>query len=43
MELPESYPKDPMDRIIGATSMVEDLPLITADGAIRACKAVHAI
>lgn len=43
MEFPESYPRDPMDRIIGATSLVEGLPLVTADGGIRGSKAIETI
>jgi PIN domain nuclease of toxin-antitoxin system len=35
MNLPESYPKDPADRIIGAAAMVEGLSLLTADREIR--------
>jgi PIN domain nuclease of toxin-antitoxin system len=31
-----SYPKDPTDRIIGATALIHGLKLITADAAIRA-------
>ena len=42
-ELPPTYPKDPVDRIIGATSLIEDIPLITADGAIRKSRAVPTI
>jgi PIN domain nuclease of toxin-antitoxin system len=42
-ELPSSYPKDPADRIIGATALVEDLPLLTADAAIRKSRAVPTI
>ncbi len=34
-ELPESYPKDPVDRVIGATALIGDLPLITADKETR--------
>ncbi len=41
--LPMSYPKDPADRIIGATALVEDIPLLTADRAIRNSKAVPTI
>lgn len=41
--LPPSYPKDPADRIIGATALVEDIPLLTADRAIRNSKAVPTI
>ena len=32
---PEEYPKDPADRLIGATSRVEMLPLVTADEHLR--------
>lgn len=31
----DPYPKDPMDRLIGATALVENVPLITADDRIR--------
>lgn len=34
-QLPPTYPKDPADRIIGATALIEDIPLLTADGKIR--------
>jgi PIN domain nuclease of toxin-antitoxin system len=40
MRLPDEYPRDPMDRMIGATAIVEGLALITADAAIRKSKAV---
>ena len=33
--LPASYPRDPADRIIGATALVEGLSLLTADRDIR--------
>lgn len=42
-ELPASYPKDPADRIIGATAIIEDIPLITADQAILKSRAVPTI
>jgi PIN domain nuclease of toxin-antitoxin system len=42
-ELPSSYPKDPADRIIGATALVEGLTLITADAEIRKSKAIPTI
>jgi len=35
LSLPENYPRDPVDRIIGATALVEGIPLITADRKIR--------
>jgi len=41
--LPESYPKDLADRIIGATALIEDVPLITADAEIRRSRAVPTI
>ena len=40
-ELPANYPKDPADRIIGATALAEGLTLITADRNILASKAVR--
>jgi len=42
-ELPAGYPKDPADRIIGATALVEDIPLVTADREIRKSRAVPTI
>lgn len=42
-ELPASYPKDPVDRIIGATALIEDIPLLTADREIRKSRAVPTI
>ena len=41
--LPAAYPKDPADRMIGATALVEGLPLLTADRAIRRSRALHTI
>jgi PIN domain nuclease of toxin-antitoxin system len=43
MGLPAGYPKDPADRIIGATALVEGIPLITADDDIRRSKALRTI
>ena len=43
MALPATYPKDPADRIIGATALVEGLSLLTADREIRRSKAVQTI
>lgn len=34
-QLSEGYPRDPMDRLIGATSIAEGIPLVTADERIR--------
>ncbi len=41
--LPATYPKDPADRIIGATALLEGLPLLTADREIRRSKVVRTI
>jgi PIN domain nuclease of toxin-antitoxin system len=41
--LPTGYPKDPADRIIGATALIEDIPLLTADREIRKSRAVPTI
>jgi PIN domain nuclease of toxin-antitoxin system len=43
MGLPATYPKDPADRIIVATTLVEGLSLITADREIRRSKLVPTI
>jgi len=43
MALPASYPNDPADRIIGATTLVEGLPLLTADRNIQRSRAVRTI
>jgi PIN domain nuclease of toxin-antitoxin system len=43
MELPATYPKDPADRIIGATALVEGLPLLTADPEILQSKVIRTI
>ncbi len=41
--LPDAYPRDPMDRLIGATAIVEGMKLITADAAIRRSHAVDTV
>lgn len=43
VQLPSSYPKDPMDRAIAATALVEGFPLVTADEGIKRSKAVKTI
>ncbi len=43
MSFPATYPKDPADRIIAATALVEGLSLITADREIRRSKLVPTI
>lgn len=41
--LPAAYPKDPADRVIAATALVEGIPLVTADDEIRRSKALRTI
>ena len=41
--LPASYPRDPADRIIGATALVHGATLITADQRSRRTKAIHTL
>lgn len=41
--LPIAYPKDPADRIIAATALVEGLPLLTADREIRRARALRTV
>lgn len=43
MGLPATYPKDPADRIIGATALVEGVPLVTADEGIQRCKTLRTV
>ena len=43
LSLPAAYPKDPADRIIAATALVEGLPLLTADREIRRARALRTI
>lgn len=42
-QLPVTYPKDPQDRMIGATAVIEGIPLVTADSNIQASQAVRTI
>lgn len=37
------YPKDPGDRIIGATALVEGLTLVTSDNAIRRSRYIRTV
>jgi PIN domain nuclease of toxin-antitoxin system len=43
MSFPTTYPKDPADRIIGATALVEGFSLVTADRGIHRSKLVRTI
>ena len=38
VRFPATYPKDPQDRLIGSTAIVQGFALITADERIRAAK-----
>jgi len=42
-QLPASFPGDPFDRIIAATALAENIPLITADQHIRRSRVVKTI
>jgi len=41
--LPDPFPRDPSDRLIAATAMVEGMPLVTADTRIRRSKLVETV
>jgi PIN domain nuclease of toxin-antitoxin system len=41
--LPAAFPKDPSDRLIAATAIVEGMPLVTADKRIQQAKVVETI
>jgi PIN domain nuclease of toxin-antitoxin system len=43
VRLPAAFPKDPADRLIASTAMIEGAPLITADKRIRQTKVVRTI
>jgi PIN domain nuclease of toxin-antitoxin system len=43
VELPEEYSSDPADRLIGATAIIEGLPLVTRDQKIRASSRLKTI
>jgi PIN domain nuclease of toxin-antitoxin system len=43
VRLPDSFPRDPSDRLIAATAMVEGMALVTADARIRQSNVVEAI
>ena len=43
LQLPADYPRDPADRIIGATALAEELELITGDHKIIDSEAVPVI
>jgi PIN domain nuclease of toxin-antitoxin system len=41
--LPAAYPRDPADRVIAATALVEGAPLVTADLEVQRSKALRTI
>jgi PIN domain nuclease of toxin-antitoxin system len=43
MRFPAAYPKDPADRVIGATALINGILLVTADQGIRRSRAVPVI
>jgi PIN domain nuclease of toxin-antitoxin system len=43
VRLPKDFPKDPADRLIAATAIVEGMPLVTADLRIRRSKVVETV
>jgi PIN domain nuclease of toxin-antitoxin system len=43
VRLPGEFPKDPADRLIASTAMVEGMALVTADTAIRSAKVVDTV
>ena len=43
VRLPGTYPKDPADRMIAATALVEAAPLVTADQQIQRSRMVRTI
>ena len=43
VRLPDEFPKDPADRLIAATAIVEGMPLVTADMRIRRAKVVDTV
>jgi PIN domain nuclease of toxin-antitoxin system len=43
VRLPQNFPRDPADRVIAATAIIEGMPLVTADAAIRQSKVTQTI
>ncbi len=43
VSFPVSYPRDPQDRLIGATALVEGIPLVTHDKLIRKSRLIETI
>ena len=43
VRLPDAFPKDPADRLIASTAIVDGIPLVTADEPIRQAKVAQTI
>jgi PIN domain nuclease of toxin-antitoxin system len=43
VSFPQPYPKDPQDRLIGATALVEGVELVTHDRLIRKSRMIPVI
>jgi PIN domain nuclease of toxin-antitoxin system len=43
VQFPDDYPRDPADRLIGATARAGALPLVTRNEAIRASPLIRTI
>jgi PIN domain nuclease of toxin-antitoxin system len=43
VRLPAVYPKDPADRLIASTAIIDGIPLVTADERIRQAKVAQTI
>jgi PIN domain nuclease of toxin-antitoxin system len=43
VSFPDPYPKDPQDRLIGATALVEGIQLVTRDKQIKKSGMIHII
>lgn len=43
VSFPATYPRDPQDRLIGATALVEGIPLVTHDKLIRKSRLIATI
>jgi PIN domain nuclease of toxin-antitoxin system len=42
-QFPSDYPRDPADRLIGATAKAEGIPLVTSDEKLRASPVLETI
>src|SRR5271154_5808299 len=42
-QFPDTYPKDPIDKLIGATALSEGMTLVTKDRDIRSCRLIKTV